>query len=77
MRKGRRSVERLFYWGLGWVRAAAMIWLLAMPLLLWAQPTLTTISDTVYRADGTAAGGRGADFLAFLSNVGWECGGGG
>jgi hypothetical protein len=57
MRKGRRSVERLFYWGLGWVRAAAMIWLLAMPLLLWAQPTLTTISDTVYRADGTAAGG--------------------
>src|SRR5882672_5012741 len=72
MRKGRRSVERLFYWGPGLaraarsglgagtvvlVRAALMVCLVAMPMLVWAQPALTTISDTVYRADGTAAAG--------------------
>ena len=57
MRKGRRSVERLFYWGLGWVRAAGVVCLLALPSVVWGQPALTTISDTVYRADGTAAGG--------------------
>src|SRR5229473_1004332 len=56
MRKGRRSVERLFYWPsralLGLIFAA-----MAMPAV-WAQgPALTTISDTVYRADGTAAAG--------------------
>ena len=76
MRKGRRSVERLFYWGLSWaqsdrvagegagatvvgalVRWAAIFCLMAMPIIVWGQPALTTISDTVYRADGTAAGG--------------------
>jgi hypothetical protein len=56
MRKGRRSKERLFYWPtralLGLIFAA-----MAMPAV-WAQgPALTTISDTVYRADGTAAAG--------------------
>ena len=56
MRKGRRSKERLFYWPsralLGLIFAA-----MAMPAA-WAQgPALTTISDTVYRADGTVAAG--------------------
>ena len=56
MRKGRRSKERLFYWPsralLGLIFAA-----MAMPAV-WAQgPALTTISDTVYRADGTVAAG--------------------
>ena len=53
MRKGRRSVERLFCWPL-W----ALVAVLAMTPGLWAAgPALTTISDTVYRADGTAAAG--------------------
>jgi hypothetical protein len=39
------------------VRAVAIFCLLTMPIAVWAQPALTTISDTVYRADGTAAGG--------------------
>jgi hypothetical protein len=56
MRKGRRSKERLFYWPsralLGLIFSA-----MAMPAA-WAQgPVLTTISDTVYQADGTVAAG--------------------
>jgi trimeric autotransporter adhesin len=39
------------------LRAAAMLCLLAIPMLVWAQPALTTIADTIYRADGTAAAG--------------------
>jgi hypothetical protein len=56
MRKGRRSKERLFYWP---SRALLGLILAAMALTsVWAQgPALTTISDTVYRADGTAAAG--------------------
>ncbi|HWZ84146.1 MAG TPA: hypothetical protein VNW47_16070 [Terriglobales bacterium] len=69
MRKGRRSVERLFYLGLKFpVRGAAFLRyasrmslpgvLFVLSAMSWAQgPTLTTISDTVYRADGTAAAG--------------------
>jgi len=82
MRKGRRSVERLFYWGprdaqgaegarvrvageadATILSASSMLCVLAIvcvlsPMLLWAQgPALTTINDTVYRADGTAAKG--------------------
>src|SRR5277367_6866229 len=44
MRDICRPMGRLFY--------------LLLPLLMWAQaPQLTTISDIVYRADGTPAGG--------------------
>jgi len=52
MRKGRRSMERLFCCEL---RLAAVLWL---STLAWAQgPALTTIQDTIYRADGTPAAG--------------------
>jgi hypothetical protein len=44
-----RPLGRLFYWLLPFVLASA--WLHAQ------APPLTTISDTVYRADGTPAGG--------------------
>jgi hypothetical protein len=69
MRKGRRSVERLFYLGLKFsVHGAALLRYasrMSLPAVLfvlsamsWGQgPALTTISDTVYRADGTAAAG--------------------
>ena len=67
MRKGRRSMERLFYLvrkvarerALRSAGAAVMAIVCALsPLAARAQaPALTTISDTVYRADGTAAGG--------------------
>jgi hypothetical protein len=53
MRKGRRSGERLFCWSL-W---AFVIGIVLTPGLWAAGPALTTISDTVYRADGTAAAG--------------------
>jgi len=53
MRKGRRSGERLFCWLL-W---AFVVGIVLTPGLWAAGPALTTISDTVYRADGTAAGG--------------------
>ena len=52
MRKGRRSMERLFCCELRW---AAVLWL---STLAWAAgPALTTIQDTIYRADGTPAAG--------------------
>src|SRR5882757_4092826 len=87
MRKGRRSVERLFYWsprvvsargrvaggapattagegaGATVMNAALKFFIVAMvgglcAWQVWAQgPALTTISDTVYRADGTTAKG--------------------
>jgi len=53
MRKGRRSGERLFCWLLC-ALVAAVGW---TPGLWAAGPALTTISDTVYRADGSPAGG--------------------
>jgi hypothetical protein len=55
MRKGRRSGERFFCWpGLRLVVLVAIM----MAQYAWAAgPALTTISDTVYRADGTAAVG--------------------
>jgi hypothetical protein len=53
MRKGRRSGERLFCWPL-W---AFVVGIVLTPGLWAAGPALTTISDTVYRADGTAAAG--------------------
>ena len=38
--------------------AISLVAILAMPGMLWAQgPALTTVSDTVYRADGSAAAG--------------------
>ncbi len=47
MLDARRPMGRLFYWALLLVVCRA-----------WAQgPTLTTINDVVFRADGTAAGG--------------------
>ena len=56
MRKGRRSQERHFYWP-----SRALLGLLfaaTVTLAAWAQgPALTTISDTVYRADATTAAG--------------------
>ena len=64
MRKGRRSEERLFY--LPWLRFMSQrslkfaMWVMAIMFVLpaWAAgPALTTITDTVYRADGTAASG--------------------
>src|SRR5271165_6271311 len=45
---GRRN-GRLFYWVMGWVLAAA-------PMIAQG-PALTSVSDTVYRADGSAASG--------------------
>lgn len=52
MQKGRRSMERLFCCE---VRLAAVLWL---STLTWAAgPVLTTIQDTIYRADGTPAAG--------------------
>ncbi len=46
---GCRPMGRLFYWALT---------LLLLATELFAQgPATTTVSDTVYRADGTAAGG--------------------
>ena len=56
MRKGRRSLERHFYWA---SRALLrVIFVATLTLASWAQgPALTTISDTVYRGDGTAAQG--------------------
>ena len=45
----RRPPGRLFYW---------LVLLMLIAAGLFAQSvTLTTISDTVYRADGTPAGG--------------------
>ncbi len=58
MRKGRRSQERLFY--LPWFALfgfGLMVAVLATHAAQAQGPGLTTISDTVYRADGTAAGG--------------------
>ncbi|MFY9560499.1 MAG: hypothetical protein WAQ52_09725 [Terriglobales bacterium] len=80
MRKGRRSVERLFYWpslsrsGRGpspslRVTIGAVVCVVLMVLATvvlpaaWGQgPALTTITDTVYRADGTAAAGTALIF---------------
>ncbi len=53
MRKGRRSGERLFCWPL-WAFVAGIV---LTPGLWAAGPALTTIRDTVYRADGTAGTG--------------------
>src|SRR5258707_15044309 len=91
MRKGRRSVERLFYWGPRVVSArgrvaggapattagegagatvmdaALKFFIVAVvgglcAVQVWAQgPALTTISDIVYRGDGTAA--KGANLI--------------
>src|SRR5258708_38453941 len=47
---GATVVGALVRWTIGFC-------LLTLPGVVWAQPSLTTISDTVYRADGTAAGG--------------------
>ena len=91
MRKGRRSVERLFYWGPGArgrvaggapattagkagatvARIALRLCILAIVSGLCALPVvaqgpgLTTISDTVYRADGTA--GKGVALISWPS----------
>jgi hypothetical protein len=53
MRRKRRSLERLFYWPLVVFALGAAL----MPRVWAAGPALTTINDTVYRADGKPAGG--------------------
>ena len=43
--------------GMMWA-AISLVAILALPGMLWAQgPALTTVSDTVYKADGSAASG--------------------
>ena len=49
----RRSGERLCYCSL----VALVFLMMATPRALAAGPALTTIADTVYRADGTPAAG--------------------
>jgi hypothetical protein len=50
MASTRRPTGRLFYWLL-------TMFLISFPILAEAAPATTTISDVVYRADGTPAGG--------------------
>jgi hypothetical protein len=52
MGRGCRSGERLFYCSL-----LALVVLMSATPIGAAEPALTTISDTVYRADGTTAAG--------------------
>jgi hypothetical protein len=53
---GRRPMGQLFYWIVAGVLAGTNPFAAASPAP--QSPTLTTIADTVYRADGTPAQGN-------------------
>ncbi len=53
---GRRPMGRLFYWAMTAMVAVSGFWLSASGSA-WAQGTTTTVSDTVFLADGSAASG--------------------
>ena len=65
----RRPWGRLFY---------LLAIVLALPGALWSQtPATTTVSDFVYRADGSLAGGTLFDLVAdFQHGWGTDCSGG-
>jgi hypothetical protein len=53
---GRRPMGRLFYWAMTAMVAVSGFWL-SVSGPAWAQVATTTVSDTVYLADGSAASG--------------------
>jgi hypothetical protein len=48
---GRRPMGRLFYWGLVGVMLASAGAARPLPSAAQSGPAMTTVSDTVYRAD--------------------------